>query len=185
MSQLYPVSPHLSLDNLLPIKPFSLGKVISPLIRKEPQQLSTAIPLNCEIAVVMRMPKRPNFDFVTLEACLVGQVCGEGTRNGAPNMPGINCTNVQRRDPVREGHDRDIRALQFGNLRIELSEIPLVRLVVHVDVPVARLEKVVEPEAHGHFSCGWDGRKEAAAQDDDARSQQPKSGMIEQGKLSQ
>ncbi len=60
-----------NLNGLLRVEPCSLGKVISPLVRKQPQRFGTDIPVNREIAVIMRMPKRPNFYLVTLEACLV------------------------------------------------------------------------------------------------------------------
>jgi hypothetical protein len=46
-------------------------------------------------------------------------------------------------------------------------------------------KKVVEPEADRHLTFGRDGRKEAAAQDDNIRAWQPEGGAVEQDKLSQ
>lgn len=51
---------------------------------------------------------------------------------------------------MRENHDLDVGLLKIRNLRIEPGNVLLVRLVVRVDIPVANLIKVVEPEAGGH-----------------------------------
>ena len=152
-----------NLNSLLCVETLSLGKVISSLVRKQPQRSSMTRPLNRKIAVEVCVAKRPQFDFVTLEACLTAQLRRESARDRTPSMPWLNRANIQRWAPVREDHDLDVRLFKLCNLRIEPGKIALMHLIVHVDVPIIGVEKVIESEANRHLIFGRDERKEAAA----------------------
>lgn len=58
------------------------------------------------------------------------------------------------------------------------------RLIVHANILVAGLEEVVESHADSHLIFRWNGRKEAATQDDNGRARQLESRTVEQDKVS-
>ena len=132
----------------------------------------------------MRMAKYPKFDLFAFEAYLLGQVRRESARDRTPSMPWVDRTNIQRGAPVREDHELDIRFFMVCDLSVQPGKVPLMGLVVHADMPVTGMEKVIEPEAGRHFIFRRDGRKEAAPQDDKLRVWQPVDCTVEQDKLS-
>ena len=71
----------------------------------------------------MRVPKRPNFDSVTLEAYHVRQLRREGARDRTPGMPRLDRTNIQRWVPVRKDDDFDVGLFKVRYLRIELATV--------------------------------------------------------------
>ena len=132
----------------------------------------------------MRMAKRPNLDFVTLEACLAGQICRESGSDRAPSMLCFKRTNILRWAPVREDHDLDVRVFEVRDLRIEPGKIPFMRVVMHANIPVASVVKVVEPERNGGVVLRRNRREEAAAQNGNVRVWQPERSAVEQDKVS-
>lgn len=100
-------------------------------------------------------------------------------------MPRLDRTNIQRWAPMRKDDDINIGLFKVCDLRVEPGKIPRMRLVVHADVPVAGLEKVIEPAVDRHLSFRRDGRKEAAVQNGNVRAGQLEGCVVEQYKLSQ
>lgn len=82
-------------------------------------------------------------------------------------------------------HDTHVGLLEFSNLCVEPGNIPLMRFVVRVDIPMINEEEIIESEADCHMAFSRDGREETASQNDDVGVWHPADCTIQQDKVAE
>jgi len=82
-----------------------------------------------------------------------------------------------------EYYDTHVRLLKLSNLCVEPGNVPLMRFVVRVDVPVVNDEEIIEPKTDCHMIFSGDEREQTASKNNDIGVWHPIHCTIEQDKV--